>query len=94
MGSMMLIAASIFVLGQAGHDILSGTLDQGRVQVSVEGSDTVCEGSLRELAPRMGRGDLVCSDHREGYFRYSLQEDGTGVAYGRLGSESLVLTFD
>lgn len=86
--------ASILALGQVGlHETLSGTLTGSELILRLDGSDVVCRGHLTDLVEGEGRGSLVCSDHRAGYFLYHRDRDGTGSADGRLDGEPLSLTF-
>jgi hypothetical protein len=90
----LLILAAVGALGEAGPDVLNGTLNGRELILQVEGSDVVCRGELVTVVDNMGQGSLSCTDHRHGEFHWKLQEDGAGVAYGRLGDDPLTLTFD
>ena len=88
----LLILASILATGEVGlHETLSGSLTGADLVVTTDGGVS-CRGHLTELAPGSGRGILVCSDHRSGYFIYHSQ-GGAGRADGRLGDDPLTLFF-
>lgn len=88
------IFATALVTGSMGlHGSLEGVVDGAELRL-VLNDDTLCTGHLTEFVEGVGRGVLVCADGSRGTFRYQRQQDGSGVATGRLGLEPLSLYFD